>query len=103
MTCHLDFDKKFVMQIVLGAKRVTFRRGAKGNIGDLFPVEYCGASYLFRITDVQPICLSVFCREYWNEDGFKSENDAWEYFSRHYGDKHEFCAIDGYLHRFERA
>lgn len=99
----LEFESRFIMRIILGAKRVTFRRGAKANIGDTFPVEYCGEKYLFRITDVQPMCLSVFCDNYFDEDGFKSPYDAREYFARHYGDPHDFCVTEGFLHRFERV
>ena len=102
-TIRLEFDRQFIPHILSGTKRVTFRRGAKGNIGDFFPIEYLGVKYLYHITDVQPMCLGVFCDNYFDEDGFKSEYDAREYFARHYGDPHDFYAIEGFLHRFEKV
>lgn len=103
---YLKIPARFSEGIFSGKCRVVWFRGAKANIGDYFCIDYTSNSLgsvplTYNITGVEPICLGVFCDNYWDDAGFDSERHARDYYVRLYGDPHEFYAIDGYLHWFE--
>ena len=104
-TVRLRVDKIFHDSIVAGKTNVLWFRGAKANLGDMFsiPPENYSHSFTYEIVEIEPICLGVFCDEWYSRAGFISEYDARQYYEKLYGDPHEFYATEGFMHGFDRV
>lgn len=109
----LEFDTRFISQLITGRKDVTFRRHADNRkIGDCFLI----GKHVFQVTDISPINLETFIhRDYWY-DGFETVPQAQEYYIKLYGldaqpdtpdtqrdfTPTEYRKIDGYKFKFRQ-
>lgn len=98
MIVEIKFDPEFASLIDAGKKSVTFRRGRKGNEGDIFWV----GDEPYMIVKVVEMNLPSFILDHFTEDGFEHISVAYQWFSKHYN-THGIAnlkSVTGYAHYF---
>lgn len=104
---NIQIPHRFIVDAYDGTVTVIWLKGCKATVGDRFKMIYNTASRgtlnaTFEVTGIEPMPLSVFCRDRYEEAGFADEYDAWDYFAKSYC-RAEFCVTEGFLHEFRRV
>ena len=105
----IQIPHRFIIDAYDGRVTAVWLKGCKANVGDKFRMIYNTVlrgtlSATFEVIGIEPMPLSVFCREHYNEAGFENDYDAYEHFAKsHICCCDEYTCTEGFLHEFRRV